>query len=143
MAHQAVRKAEVSDWRIARLATAAERIGSVVRLIAAIAQQTNLLALNPTIEAARVGKWAEPSHCSQEVKCLASQTTQATAEIGDQIGAIQAATSDRYERIVRSASSSLASPRSPRLPSPQLEDQNATGQSIALNLQEAVAKASR
>lgn len=56
MAHQAVRKAEVSDRRMASLATAAERIGSVVRPIAAIAQQTNLLALNPTIEAARVGK---------------------------------------------------------------------------------------
>lgn len=53
VAGEAVLKAELSDQRIAALAAAAERIGSVVELIAAIAQQTNLLALNATIEAAR------------------------------------------------------------------------------------------
>ncbi|MET4117901.1 methyl-accepting chemotaxis protein [Bradyrhizobium sp. JR1.5] len=55
MARVAVRKAELSDQRLVNLAAAAERIGSVVQLIAAIARQTNLLALNATIEAARAG----------------------------------------------------------------------------------------
>ncbi|WP_305803869.1 methyl-accepting chemotaxis protein [Bradyrhizobium sp. WSM2793] len=55
MAREAVRKAELSDQRMVSLAVAAERIGSVVQLIAAIAHQTNLLALNATIEAARAG----------------------------------------------------------------------------------------
>ncbi|WP_377829320.1 methyl-accepting chemotaxis protein [Bradyrhizobium lupini] len=55
MAREAVRKAELSDQRMVNLTAAAERIGSVVQLIAAIARQTNLLALNATIESARAG----------------------------------------------------------------------------------------
>lgn len=37
----------IGGWLVS--SAAAERIGSVVQLIAAIAQQTNLLALNATI----------------------------------------------------------------------------------------------
>ncbi|WP_369292641.1 methyl-accepting chemotaxis protein [Bradyrhizobium yuanmingense] len=71
---------------MAGLAAAAERIGSVVQLIAAIAQQTNLLALNATIEAGRVGEAGKGfAIVAQEVKSLASQTAQATVEISGQI----------------------------------------------------------
>jgi len=54
--HAAVRQAEQTNERIAELSQSANRIGEVVKLIAAVAEQTNLLALNATIEAARAGE---------------------------------------------------------------------------------------
>lgn len=72
MAREAVRKTELSDQRMVALASAAERIGSVVQLTAAIARQTNLLALNATIEAARAGDLGRGfAVVAEEVKSLA------------------------------------------------------------------------
>ncbi|MCJ2055998.1 methyl-accepting chemotaxis protein, partial [Methylobacterium sp. J-048] len=56
IALQAVGEAERTDRQIQGLASVAERIGEVVRIISVIAEQTNLLALNATIEAARAGE---------------------------------------------------------------------------------------
>ncbi len=71
---------------------AAERIESVVQLIASIAGQTNLLALNATIEAARAGEAGRGfAVVAGEVKSLAAATTRATGEIAGQIGALQEA----------------------------------------------------
>ncbi|MDF3810259.1 methyl-accepting chemotaxis protein [Rhodopseudomonas sp. BAL398] len=70
----------------------AERINEVVKAINTIASQTNLLALNATIEAARAGEsgrgFAVVAH---EVKALATQTADFTAEIEAQVGEVQAA----------------------------------------------------
>src|SRR5262249_40131636 len=52
----AVGEAKATDGEIEALATAAQKIGDVVKLIRDIAGQTNLLALNATIEAARAGE---------------------------------------------------------------------------------------
>ncbi|WP_050992580.1 methyl-accepting chemotaxis protein [Bradyrhizobium sp. WSM471] len=100
MARDPVRKTEVSDQRMVDLAAAAERIGSVVQLIAAIARQTNLLALNATIEAARAGDRGRGfAVVAQEVKSLATQTAQATVEIREQIDGIQTATTEAVGAI--------------------------------------------
>lgn len=85
---------------VQNLATAADRIGEVVKLILAIANQTNLLALNATIEAARAGEAGKGfAVVASEVKTLASQTAAATEEIRSQIAAIQAVSDTAVDAI--------------------------------------------
>jgi len=85
---------------VQNLATAADRIGEVVKLILAIANQTNLLALNATIEAARAGEAGKGfAVVASEVKTLASQTASATEEIRSQIAAIQAVSDTAVDAI--------------------------------------------
>ena len=50
MASKAVEDARNTDRIVSVLATAAQKVGDIVKLISAIAEQTNLLALNATIE---------------------------------------------------------------------------------------------
>ena len=100
IARDAVDQARQTDERMALLAAAADRIGSVIQLIATIAQQTNLLALNATIEAARAGEsGAGFAVVAQEVKTLAKQTADATEDIREQIAGIQTATRESVGAI--------------------------------------------
>ena len=77
-------KAQETDRLVAGLVAAASRIGDVVKLITDIAEQTNLLA--PQRPRSRRRAPARPARASPwsrgEVKNLASQTAQATDEIG-------------------------------------------------------------
>jgi methyl-accepting chemotaxis protein len=92
-AAQATQQALRAEEMVAALAAGATRIGDVVQLISHIAGQTNLLALNATIEAARAGEAGRGfAVVASEVKALATRTAKATAEIGEQVAAIQGAT---------------------------------------------------
>src|SRR5580698_8567721 len=95
-----------TDRTVRSLAAAAERIGTVVKLIEAIASQTSLLALNATIEAARAGAAGRGfAVVASEVKTLAQQTGKATADIGKQIHDIQHAVGETVQAIAGVSSS--------------------------------------
>jgi methyl-accepting chemotaxis protein len=96
----AVKQADATDERMAKLSAAGDRIGHVVKLITSIAEQTNLLALNATIEAARAGDAGRGfAVVAQEVKTLAGQTAKATEEISAHIVNMQQATAESVSAI--------------------------------------------
>lgn len=143
MAARAVEEAQHTSATVKGLAVAAEKIGGIVELIDSIAAQTNLLALNATIEAARAGDAGKGfAVVAAEVKQLADQTARATAEIGGQIGGIQASTGSATDAIgdightiedINVIAATIAA---------AVEEQTAATGEIARNIQEASAGAS-
>ncbi len=86
LTNEAARLAADAGKNVASLNEASAKISQIVDLIADIAEQTNLLALNATIEAARAGEAGKGfAVVANEVKSLANQTHNATAEIGGQV----------------------------------------------------------
>lgn len=91
---------ETCASQVERLSASVTEIGQVVELISQIADQTNLLALNATIEAARAGDAGRGfAVVAGEVKSLASQTAQATEQIGKQIAAVSRETESTVAQI--------------------------------------------
>jgi methyl-accepting chemotaxis protein len=83
------------------MSEAARTIEQVVALIEDVAEQTNLLALNATIEAARAGEMGHGfGIVAQEVKQLATRTSQATEDVRGRLQGITTASARIAERVV-------------------------------------------
>ncbi len=96
----AVKEALSASAKVDELGIAASKIGRVTETITEISEQTNLLALNATIEAARAGEAGKGfAVVANEIKDLARQTANATAEIKTQIEGIQTSTSETITQI--------------------------------------------
>ncbi|MEW6521062.1 MAG: methyl-accepting chemotaxis protein [Thermodesulfobacteriota bacterium] len=89
----ALDKASAATSAINELQQAASEISEVTRVIGDISDQTKLLALNATIEAARAGEAGKGfAVVAGEVKELARQTSEATANIAARIREVQSST---------------------------------------------------
>lgn len=87
---------------IDELQTNNDKIVSVIDVINSIADQTNLLALNAAIEAARAGEAGRGfAVVADEVRALASRTSEATLEVSEMIEAIRSGTSNVVEVMDR------------------------------------------
>lgn len=79
---------------IVRLSEQGQAIGEIIATVNDLAEQSNLLAVNATIEAAKAGEQGKGfAVVAQEVKSLAAQSKQATAQVRGILGDIQKATS--------------------------------------------------
>jgi PAS domain S-box-containing protein len=79
---------------IVRLSEQGQAIGEIIATVNDLAEQSNLLAVNAAIEAARAGDQGRGfAVVAQEVKSLAEQSKQATAQVRTILGDIQKATS--------------------------------------------------
>ncbi len=93
ISEKAVKQAETTSVRMAKLGASADAISKVTETITEISEQTNLLALNATIEAARAGEAGKGfAVVANEIKELAKQTAIATMDIKAKIDDVQQTT---------------------------------------------------
>jgi len=78
---------------IVRLSEQSQTIGEIIATVNDLAEQSNLLAVNAAIEAAKAGEQGRGfAVVAQEVKSLAEQSKEATAQVRTILGDIQKAT---------------------------------------------------
>ncbi|WP_300668278.1 methyl-accepting chemotaxis protein [Desulfoluna sp.] len=96
----AVNKVQTAREKVDLLGGAAIEISKVTEVITEISEQTNLLALNATIEAARAGDAGKGfGVVANEIKALATQTSDATQAIKRQVEGIQGSTRETVTEI--------------------------------------------
>ncbi|HKJ58505.1 MAG TPA: methyl-accepting chemotaxis protein, partial [Halobacteriales archaeon] len=84
------------------LAADIDEVGEIVDLISGIADETNMLALNASIEASRAGEAGQGfAVVAEEVKALAQEATEATAQIESRIDGIQSAAEEAVTDLQR------------------------------------------
>ncbi len=87
-------KMELITENIMKLSERSQTIGEIISSVNDLAEQSNLLAVNASIEAARAGEQGRGFMVvAQEVKILADQSKQATAQVRSILSEIQKATS--------------------------------------------------
>jgi len=80
---------------IIRLSEQGQSIGGIIATVTDLADQSNLLAVNASIEAAGAGEQGKRfAVVAQEIRSMAEQSKQATAQIRDILNELQKATSD-------------------------------------------------
>jgi methyl-accepting chemotaxis protein len=127
---------------VARLSEASREVGDIVQLITNIAEQTNLLALNATIEAARAGAAGKGfAVVATEVKDLAQETAQATADITAKISAIQEMTNGTAAAIASITEVIAQIDDGQRMIAAAVEQQSATTELMSRNVGEVSAAA--
>ncbi|WP_434617967.1 methyl-accepting chemotaxis protein [Azospirillum sp. B2RO_4] len=109
-ADAAVSEADNADRAATRLSEVAKAMGGIVELIRSIAGQINMLALNATIEAARAGEAGRGfAVVANEVKNLANQSANATAQISREIEGMRSVSGDVVSSLsaIRTAMNNL------------------------------------
>ena len=130
--------ANAASEQFSQLDSAARQIGEVTETISEISAQTNLLALNATIEAARAGESGKGfAVVAGEIKDLARQTAEATAEIARKIRGIQDVTAAAVGRLGDISANIESMDEMVSSIAVAVEQQSATTREIAENIQQA------
>ena len=91
---QIMEQMEAVTDSIVRLSELSRTIGDLITTVNDLAEQSNLLAVNAAIEAAKAGEQGKGfAVVAQEVRHLAGQSKQATAQVRSILGEVQKATS--------------------------------------------------
>lgn len=136
ISQEAVLEAGKSESAISALSEASEKINEVIGIISDIAEQTNLLALNATIESARAGEAGRGfAVVANEVKALASQTSNATSQISSQILEMQNLTTTAVESIKNIVDVNNRSNKTTSIIQETIEQQNNATDEISQNIQ--------
>ena len=86
---------EIIAQTVVRLSEQSQSIGGIIATVTDLADQSNLLAVNAAIEAARAGEQGRGfAVVAQEIKSLAEQSKQATAQVRGILNDVQKATSN-------------------------------------------------
>ena len=92
--HRIREQMETIAQTVVRLSEQSQSIGGIIASVTDLADQSNLLAVNAAIEAAKAGEQGKGfAVVAQEIKSLAEQSKQATAQVRGILNDVQRATS--------------------------------------------------
>ncbi len=137
IAEQAADGAATATRVMNGLGEAAQGIGDVTRIISDIAEQTNMLALNATIQAASAGKAGKGfAVIAKEIKELAIQSAESSADIAARIEAVQAETQNAVAIIADITETIKAIHQATITVDNAVKQQNRTVEEISANARE-------